>query len=349
MSFDVEPCLGRVRGSLDSVHGPQRITSGSTPSSPSSAPRSSSAPLPAGTTARAPRPPRSPPSAPPSTPSRSPSLDPEDFYDFQVNRPQISLADGQTREVDWPANIFFAAPAPGAERDLVLLTGIEPNNRWRTFAEAILFAAERLEVEMMVSPRRAHRRRRPHPPGADHRPRLATRSWSSGSTSHAPATRARPGSSASSTTPAASAASSRRASGRPSLTTWRRCRTRRPRWRCCGGSRRSPASRSRPPSSRTRASQFEDQINRAVEAQHRDRGARPPARGAAGGRRPRARRRPLRRRLRAGVPAVSAAARDRLKVRALARKQHVRTAKPSAIDSTNVAGAQASLAGQIRR
>jgi proteasome assembly chaperone (PAC2) family protein len=79
------------------------------------------------------------------------SLDPEDFYDFQVNRPQISLADGQTRQVDWPANIFFAAPAPGAERDLVLLTGIEPNNRWRTFAEAILFAAERLEVEMMVS------------------------------------------------------------------------------------------------------------------------------------------------------------------------------------------------------
>ncbi len=79
------------------------------------------------------------------------SLDPEDFYDFQVNRPQISLTDGQTRQVDWPANIFFAAQAPGAERDLVLLTGIEPNNRWRTFAEAILFAAERLEVEMMVS------------------------------------------------------------------------------------------------------------------------------------------------------------------------------------------------------
>ncbi len=79
------------------------------------------------------------------------SLDPEDFYDFQVNRPQISLADGQTRQVDWPANIFFAAQAPGAERDLVLLTGIEPNNRWRTFAEAILFAAERFEVEMMIS------------------------------------------------------------------------------------------------------------------------------------------------------------------------------------------------------
>ncbi|MDX6638392.1 MAG: hypothetical protein QOJ01_1903 [Solirubrobacterales bacterium] len=79
------------------------------------------------------------------------SLDPEDFYDFQVNRPTIRMAEGQTREVDWPTNVFLAAQAPGAERDLVLLSGVEPNNRWRTFAEAVLAAAERFEVEMMVS------------------------------------------------------------------------------------------------------------------------------------------------------------------------------------------------------
>lgn len=78
-------------------------------------------------------------------------IDPEEFYDFQVNRPAISLSEGQTRHVEWPANVFFVAPAPGAERDLVLLTGIEPNNRWRGFAEAILAAAERLEVEMVVT------------------------------------------------------------------------------------------------------------------------------------------------------------------------------------------------------
>jgi proteasome assembly chaperone (PAC2) family protein len=78
-------------------------------------------------------------------------LDPEEFYDFQVTRPTIRLADGHTREVDWPVNAVFAARAPSADRDLVLLSGIEPNMRWRTFAGAVLEAAERLEVEMVIT------------------------------------------------------------------------------------------------------------------------------------------------------------------------------------------------------
>jgi proteasome assembly chaperone (PAC2) family protein len=78
-------------------------------------------------------------------------IDPEEFYDFQVARPTIRLTDGQTREVDWPENAFVAARAPVAERDLVLLSGIEPNLRWRTFAGAIVDVAERLGVEMVVT------------------------------------------------------------------------------------------------------------------------------------------------------------------------------------------------------
>ena len=78
-------------------------------------------------------------------------IDPEDFYDFQVNRPTIRLVDGRTRQVDWPANTLVAAQTTGAERDLVLLSGVEPNLRWRTYASAILDAAERLGVEMLVS------------------------------------------------------------------------------------------------------------------------------------------------------------------------------------------------------
>lgn len=78
-------------------------------------------------------------------------IDPEEFYDFQVTRPTIRMADGQTREVDWPSNAIFAAPAPSAERDLVLISGIEPNLRWRSFADAVLDVAERLGVEMVVT------------------------------------------------------------------------------------------------------------------------------------------------------------------------------------------------------
>src|SRR5919204_5566178 len=78
-------------------------------------------------------------------------IDPEEFYDFQVNRPTIRLIEGQTRHLDWPGNTLLAARVPAAERDLALLSGIEPNLRWRTFAEAILSVAQRLGVEMLVT------------------------------------------------------------------------------------------------------------------------------------------------------------------------------------------------------
>jgi len=78
-------------------------------------------------------------------------IDPEEFYDFQVTRPTIRMAEGETREIDWPENTIIAARAPAAERDLVLVSGIEPNLRWRTFASALVEVAERLEVEMVVT------------------------------------------------------------------------------------------------------------------------------------------------------------------------------------------------------
>ena len=78
-------------------------------------------------------------------------IDPEEFYDFQVNRPVIHLIEGQTRQIEWPTNAILLTSAPSAERDLVLLSGIEPNVRWRTFAETIITAATELGVEMVVT------------------------------------------------------------------------------------------------------------------------------------------------------------------------------------------------------
>jgi proteasome assembly chaperone (PAC2) family protein len=79
------------------------------------------------------------------------SVDPEEFFDFQANRPMITLEGGQTRRIDWPANTLIAAEAPSAERDLLLLDGTEPNLRWRGFSEAIANAAERMGVEMVIT------------------------------------------------------------------------------------------------------------------------------------------------------------------------------------------------------
>lgn len=79
------------------------------------------------------------------------SLDPEEFFDFQTNRPLISLSEGQTRHIEWPENNLIAALAPESKSDLVLLDGTEPNLRWRTFAETITAAAERLGVGTVIT------------------------------------------------------------------------------------------------------------------------------------------------------------------------------------------------------
>jgi proteasome assembly chaperone (PAC2) family protein len=78
-------------------------------------------------------------------------VDPEDFFDFQSNRPTIRMTEGQTREIEWPGNVLLSAPAPGAQRDLVLLAGTEPNLKWRTFSDGIAEAAETMGVEMVVT------------------------------------------------------------------------------------------------------------------------------------------------------------------------------------------------------
>ena len=79
------------------------------------------------------------------------TIDPEEYFDFQSTRPTISLDEGLTRRIDWPENNLFAVSVPGADRDLVLLDGTEPNLRWRTFSETIATAADALGVEMMIS------------------------------------------------------------------------------------------------------------------------------------------------------------------------------------------------------
>jgi len=78
-------------------------------------------------------------------------IDPEDYFDFQATRPTIVLSEGQTRKIEWPQNELIAIRVPGAERDLVLFDGTEPNLRWRTFSETVATAADTLGVEMVIT------------------------------------------------------------------------------------------------------------------------------------------------------------------------------------------------------
>lgn len=78
-------------------------------------------------------------------------IDPETFYDFQVVRPQVSLEDGLTRKLEWPENAFLHGSIPGLDRDAVVLLGIEPNTRWKTFAALVVGLAQELDVELVVT------------------------------------------------------------------------------------------------------------------------------------------------------------------------------------------------------
>src|SRR5258708_26452044 len=78
-------------------------------------------------------------------------IEPEEFYDFQATRPHVSLVEGMTRRIDWPDNAFFHAAIPGAGRDAVLLLGVEPSLRWRTFTGLVLGLAKDLGVELVVT------------------------------------------------------------------------------------------------------------------------------------------------------------------------------------------------------
>ena len=78
-------------------------------------------------------------------------IDCDNFYDFQVVRPQVSLEDGLTRKLDWPENHFFHAPIPGSDRDAVLLLGVEPNIRWKAYSNLVVELARELRIELVIT------------------------------------------------------------------------------------------------------------------------------------------------------------------------------------------------------
>jgi len=78
-------------------------------------------------------------------------LDPETFFDFQATRPHVSLEEGLTRRIDWPATVFYHGRPPGLDRAALLLLGIEPILRWRTFSELVVGFTKELGVELVIT------------------------------------------------------------------------------------------------------------------------------------------------------------------------------------------------------
>jgi proteasome assembly chaperone (PAC2) family protein len=78
-------------------------------------------------------------------------LDPEDYHDFQVNRPQVGRDDDGRRVITWPTTRVAAATVPGSGRRVVLVHGIEPSMRWRSYCRELLDIAKEQGVETVVT------------------------------------------------------------------------------------------------------------------------------------------------------------------------------------------------------
>lgn len=79
------------------------------------------------------------------------AVDPEEFYDFQVNRPNVGLDDNGFRKLTWPSTHVAVASPAGLDRDVILIRGIEPNMRWRQFTAELLATVDDLGAELFVT------------------------------------------------------------------------------------------------------------------------------------------------------------------------------------------------------
>nr|WP_221441639.1 PAC2 family protein [Jiangella mangrovi] len=77
------------------------------------------------------------------------ALDPDEYYDFQVNRPLVSVDEDAVRSIEWPTTRLSVASLD--DRDIVLLRGIEPNMRWRAFCAELLSVAADLGCEQVIT------------------------------------------------------------------------------------------------------------------------------------------------------------------------------------------------------
>lgn len=77
------------------------------------------------------------------------AIDPEEYYDFQVNRPSVANVEGR-RRITWPSTRLSVAKGALGDRDVVLVQGIEPSFRWQSFVEELLGVVDETDAGLLV-------------------------------------------------------------------------------------------------------------------------------------------------------------------------------------------------------
>jgi proteasome assembly chaperone (PAC2) family protein len=79
------------------------------------------------------------------------SIDPDPFFDFTQERPDVWIDDDDGRRIRWPANDILAVHGENDGRDLVVLSGVEPHLHWPTFVSCIVRCAKELRCGAVVT------------------------------------------------------------------------------------------------------------------------------------------------------------------------------------------------------
>jgi hypothetical protein len=77
------------------------------------------------------------------------TFDADAIFDYRVRRPTLEILDGRPTRLEWPT--LRASAVRVGERDLVVLTGPEPDYRWRDLADSVASLAHELGVASWAS------------------------------------------------------------------------------------------------------------------------------------------------------------------------------------------------------
>jgi proteasome assembly chaperone (PAC2) family protein len=78
-------------------------------------------------------------------------IDSEEYYSYTDTRPTIRIVDGASREVTWPSVEFFAHKGGDGSASAVLMVGMEPNLRWKSFCGEVTRLAQSVGAQRFVT------------------------------------------------------------------------------------------------------------------------------------------------------------------------------------------------------
>jgi len=78
-------------------------------------------------------------------------LDPDTFYRYDDQRPQVSIVGGILKSFRSPGGSFYAAQTDAGQSDLVILKAVEPNLRWFQLADQLFSLCRKLGIRTIVT------------------------------------------------------------------------------------------------------------------------------------------------------------------------------------------------------